>query len=287
MELFCKKDEIPENTPKELEALYECKNATRCLADAVKFNKEVSDKNKKISDNFEKDLNTYKIAKSEHLNKLDNWQKKIGEFSEYSKRDGVNREFWAADYDNGLCRWDQNGGAANDACQWAANKQGYNGDRYFAKGWGYCTSLHGAVNFLCKKPDDVVASEINEYMSKKPVFSLAEPKESDYAKIQQIPIDNASISCCTNYINSSGDITDNVQSCSQKVEDKIKNYIPPKPIIPIISATATSPFTSSDSIDNSPEDFSISTEIIIAIVIAVFVLLSFSSGLAFLFIGKK
>ncbi len=295
MDSFCKKETIPEGLPKELEALYACKNATNCLADAVKFNREASNKNKGILVQFEKDLDNYKLSKADYLNKLDRWTKKTAEFSEFSKKDGVNRQFWANEYD-GTCWVGQNGGAANDWCQWAANKQGYNGESYFAKQWGSCFAKGGTVNFLCKKPDDIIAQETNEYQKIKPIFTLLEPKQSDYPLVQQIVIDDASINCCTNYLNSSGAITDNVQTCNQTIEKKIGDYVIPKepvkvPVkisdIPIIPATSTSPLANIKELSSTDEEIYTDNSLTIGIIIAIVIALMISFSLSLMLVVSK
>lgn len=234
---LCKEPEFPPGITDSEKTLLTCKSSVKCLSDVVNNNKLISENNNKILKNFELDLANFKILKSNYLNSLSNWEKRTGDFEKYSKRDGVSRDFWAKDYD-GTCWWGENWGEANKWCTYAADKQGYNGDSYSAREWGGCYARHG--NFRCGKPDDVVKQEKDDYNRDKPIFTVQEPKQSDYPLETPIPVNNIAINCCSNYMNITGVAENNIQTCTQVIEQKLNDL--PKPVTaPVTTSVNTEP----------------------------------------------
>jgi len=135
-----------------------CEKALQQLEDT---NKE----NERIQKQHEEDKESY----SRWLKRKNDWENKSGKYEKWKKYDGVNREFWANEFD-GTCWWGENWGDANDWCHSAANKKGYDGENYWAKEWGSCSGRWG--NFKCKKDDSTVKDQQDAYKKDVPEVDL-------------------------------------------------------------------------------------------------------------------
>lgn len=267
---FCEKT-APKDADKELIQLYACKDASNCLSDTIKLNKEKSEYNKKQSDNLAIALNKYNTELKAYNDKLDRWEKRTGEFEKFKKYDGTDRGFWANGHD-GTCWWGENWNGAHDWCHNAANNKGYDGENYWAKEWGWCSGRYG--NFFCKKPDDIILKQKREYNDAKPSFSTSKPTELDFPKKQLLPTD-INIQCCSNYLGGDAEFTDNIQLCSQIIETKIQSLIKD----PESETQEQSQQESYEQKSNIPLNYLIITVIIIVIIIIIII----TVGVAFIF----
>lgn len=192
---------------------------------ALKQLDETKKENDQIKKKWEDNLESYKRWQKKHQE----WKDKQGDFEKYKKYDGVNREFWAKETD-GTCWWGENWNDANNWCHDFANKKGYDGENYWAKEWGWCYGRWG--NFKCKKDDDIVKNQLDEYKKAEPrndpqtgttwvgypqpaqplYLPLPEIKccqtmNYDNIKASAIKFDNISQSCTINEITSKQPVT--------------------------------------------------------------------------------
>lgn len=229
--------------------------------------------NKRASDAYTAQLAIYnaKFAEHERENRrLQQWQNKINDFQKFQKYDGVNREFWANQHD-GTCWAGENWGAANDWCHNAANNKGYDGENYWAKEWGWCSARWG--NFKCKKPDEIVNAQINEYNSVKPNVP-PHPGNTPQFELKN------NIQCCSQIfsditVQGKGDIELNniSQNCSQRLNEEL-NKITQPPKSETTSTTTPAPKSSNIS-SNTLESSQINNEFLIIMIILLSLCVSF------------
>lgn len=169
--------------------------------------------NIKLKKQYEDDKESY----GRWLKRKNDWESKSGPYEKWKKYDGVNREFWASEFD-GTCWAGENWGDANDWCHWAANKKGYDGENYWAKQWGWCYGRYG--DFKCKKDDSTVKDQQNAYKDAIPEVDLDTNKywlNKSEPTVTYLPVPD--VKCCQEMVFKgikASDISfdNNTQSCN-------------------------------------------------------------------------
>ena len=248
--LVCPTSSVPPNSSDYIKALYSCKDSVTCVKNTVNHNDEVAKRNLVTNKAYDDKRVEYNAKKEEYVQKLDRWEKRIGEYEHYETKKKTlsdEKRIWV-----NCTLWDD-----------ARNRQH---DDYcvndFGPGWyhskidatqGVC--LLGSGQGVCKRTDARVMADLDGqgYTRDKPIFSLQEPIKP--TPEDQLTFQNINIQCCVNYLGAGGDAIGNTQICEQEIIQKLNNssapppVIPP-PVIPPVNETPAAP-SNSDSENNS------------------------------------
>jgi hypothetical protein len=228
---ICKTTDYPIDTPEYLKSLYACKDASDCMAVVLNENIKISNENKEQNEKLKIATNEYNKRKEEYEEKLKRWGDRSGEFSSYKdilcKTDKGDKvcNFWLNREDGNLCKFntgDWNHEQAHTECKRIARNKGINDpDDFWAKTtYAFCDGLK--ITYECERNSNNVASNTLKYNQDMPIFTEKPPTETQFPQRKLIPAENINISCCSNYLNTGGDASNNIQQCSQVLSQEIQ-----------------------------------------------------------------
>lgn len=215
--------------------LNDCLNAVAPLMNAIEATKRENDEiyNKWITAHefWKQERNKYNILHQE-------WKQRTGDFTRYADYEATN-ERTSDECEKrstaGICTAYL--GLNHDKCKEKFGLDYIDGGGRKGCGFGFWDSCAGSTgdNYsrgqyrICRRDPEVIARMGREYAALEPILSPEPIYGRGEFELKPSPIENStiSISCCSNTTNLSGNIDahDNIQSCTQQIQQELQKQI--------------------------------------------------------------
>jgi hypothetical protein len=284
---------IASNDASDLVKLTACKDAMVCYSKLIDYNNEVIQYNKLQDAELQAAYNVWSAKEANYEQQLNDWKQMRNNYKKWGDRKTVlENETFTQDcpsFCNPLCV----SGCSSHGCPSGYYEASREGCTYFCLNYLLAPIPFSGDKSVCKRTSAEVQRILNNegYQAAKPSFTDPEPIQKSYPHLDQ---NNTAINlqCCSNYMNVTGNSSNNIQSCIQTIDQLQKSIENSSSTTSSTETTETETETSlkipSEPIQPS-SSIAISPDIIVYLILGILILffISVCISSSYLFGNKK